>query len=956
MSIAFFGLGILSISVIVIALFLLIKGDGSREQKLMQYFLMGSLIQNVGYLLELTAPAADAAIVAVKMQYLGSLTIPISYCYFMFSYCFEKAPVKILRFLKIMDVIIMGLVFTCDSHSFYYRRIDWQQTTAGHGYLVLEYGPGYWLFMLCGTIIPYAFTLYALIRVCIKKPDYAADRKYKLILILSFLPVVVLCSYVLKLTHGYDPTPLVLGLILSSVVILIWSRKVYDFSNLASGILLDSMSDGVIAIDKHKRIISYNPAAAEIFSGLNIQTVGKHIGELDGFPQDMLGENVKKEFSLNDSFYQGHVRQIPDKYGENKGYVILILDVTETRNYIEEIKRVREQAEQANIAKSAFLANMSHEIRTPMNAIVGLSDIIMEESKGRKVYGYACDIKSSSRNLLALINDILDLSKVEAGKMELVPAEYHIKTLVNEVLNMMDIVASQRGLMLKSEYDMTIPCCYLGDEGRIKQILINILNNALKFTKQGYVKISVTGIQGDTENMERLIFRIEDTGCGIREEDIEGIFENFRQLDSKRNRSVEGTGLGLSITKHLVELMEGSIQVESVYGEGSTFIVEIPQKITNSRPLSEVPEGEIKKEEPLEPFTVKNCKVLVVDDNLINRKVARSFLQSYGLEITEAESGMEAIRLVHDTQFDIIFMDHMMPEMDGIETVQNIRNDCGEKGTLPIIIALTANAMDGVRENFLSNGFQDFITKPLDRRALHMVLQKWIPKENRTAGESWMNHFQANNDKFLEFQNIFIEGIDTDEVVEHYSGSVEEYKELLNLYCLDGKRKLNILRELWEEQDYKGYRIEVHGLKSASANVGAMRISNRAREQEKAVDRGDIIFVDSHAAKLLTEYEEQLEHIGHFLEKDRKEKNNNKTKELKIEKADLLQEVKTALDNLENFQSKECAGTIEHLLEYQLDADLETQLEKVKELLKLYEDDKAEQALRQLIEEIQKEE
>lgn len=947
--------GILSISAIITALYLLIKGDGSREQKLMQYFLMGSLIQNVGYLLELTAPTVDAAIVAVKMQYLGSLTIPISYCYFMFSYCFEKTPRKILNILKIADIIIMGLVFTCDLHPYYYRQIDWKHTTAGHGYLVLEYGPGYWLFMLCGTIIPYSFTLYALIRACIKKPDYSGDRKYKLILFLSFLPVLVLCSYILKLTRGYDPTPLVLGLILSSVVILIWSRKVYDFGNLASGTLLDSMSDGVIAIDKHKRIVSYNPAAVGIFPELNIQTIGKHIEELEGFPKNILGENVKEEFCLNGSYYQGHVRQIPDKYGENKGYVILILDVTETRNYIEEIKRVREQAEQANIAKSAFLANMSHEIRTPMNAIVGLSDIIMEESRGRKVYGYACDIKSSSRNLLALINDILDLSKVEAGKMELVLAEYHIKTLVNEVLNMMDIVASQRGLMLKSEYDMDIPCCYLGDEGRIKQILINILNNALKFTKQGHVEISVTGIPGESKDIERLIFRIEDTGCGIREEDIEGIFENFRQLDSKRSRSVEGTGLGLSITKHLVELMEGTIKVESAYGEGSTFIVEIPQKITNYKSLSEVPEGNNKKIETLEPFIVKNCKVLVVDDNMINRKVARSFLQSYGLEITEAESGMEAIKLVQETQFDIIFMDHMMPEMDGIETVQNIRNNYNDKEKFPIIIALTANAMEGVRENFLENGFQDFITKPLDRKALHMVLLKWIPQENRTTGKSWMNHFQSNNDKFLEFQNIFIEGIDTDEVVEHYSGSAEEYKELLNLYCLDGKRKLNVLRELLEEQDYKGYGIEVHGLKSASANVGAMRVSNRAREQEKAVNRGDISFVDSHASKLLTEYEEQLEHIRTYLEKDRKAE-GLKTKDHKIEKADLLHTVETALENLENFQSKECAQEIEHILEYQLNADTETKLEKIRELLKLYEDDMAEQMLRELIEEIQKEE
>lgn len=948
MSIVFLGLGVFGIGVIVFALYLLLKGDGSREQKLMQYFLMGSLIQNAGYLFELTAPTVEAAMVAVKVQYIGSLAIPISYCYFMYSYCFEKAPVKILKILKIIDAFILGLVFTCDLHTLYYKRIDWLHTPQGHGYLSLEYGPGYWVFMLCGMIIPYALSLYALICVCIKKPDYAVDRQYKLILWLSFLPVLVLCSYVMKLTLVYDPTPFVLGLVLSGVVILVWSRKVYDFSSLASGILLDSMSDGVIAIDRHERIVSYNPAAAGIFQDLNIRAVGRHIQEVDGFPQDMLGEDVIGEFALNGSFYQVHVKQILDKYGEKKGYVILILDITETKNYIEEITRVREQAEQANYAKSAFLANMSHEIRTPMNAIVGLSDIIMEGSKGRKVYEYACDIKASAHNLLALINDILDLSKVEAGKMELIATKYHVKSLVTEVLNMMDIVASQHGLMVESEYDMTIPCCYYGDESRIKQILVNLLNNALKFTKKGYVKISVSGERGETQDTERLIFRVEDTGCGIREEDIERIFENFKQLDSKRNRSAEGTGLGLSITRHLAELMHGTVKVESVYGEGSTFIVEIQQKIADARLLAEVPETEAKKEEPLEPFTVKDYKVLVVDDNLINRKVARSFLQTYGLEIVEAESGMEAIELARSTQFDIIFMDHMMPIMDGIEAVQNIRKDCGEDGRLPIIIALTANAMEGVRENFLANGFQDFITKPIDRRAMHRALLKWIPEDKRMMGGSWIDNLQSNKDVF---QKVIIEGIDTDEVTVHYSGSVEEYNELLKLYCLDGRRKLKVLQELWEEQDYEGYGIEVHALKSASANVGAMRLSSSAKEQEKAVNRGDLPFVDERAPKLLAEYDEQLRHIQDYLDKNRKEESVAVNKK-EIEQAELLQEAEAALESLENFQAKDCAHRIEEILKCRLEESTEAAFEKIKEQLTLYEDDAAEQMLRELIEQI----
>lgn len=954
MNMVFVGIEVVGICVIFIALALLNEEEDSREQRLMQYFLIGALVQNVGYMLELTAPAMEAAIVAVKVQYLGSLVIPISYCYFMYSYCYEETPKRFLRFLKIIDVCVLVLVFTCNHHSLYYRELEWLQTADGHGYLSIVYGPGYWVFMICGMAMPYAMSLYALIHVCIKKPEYAVDRRYMRILALSILPVVALCSYSMKLTYVYDLTPVVLGLVLASVVILIWSRKVYDFRSLASGVLLNNMDDGLIALDEKKRIASYNPAAANIFKDINPRAIGENIEDMDEFPKDMLDGNGKKEFCLNGHFYQSHVKQIPDRFGEKKGYVVLVLDVTETRNYIEEIKRVREQAEEANVAKSAFLANMSHEIRTPMNAIVGLSDIIMEESRGRKVYEYACDIKSSSRNLLALINDILDLSKVEAGKMNLIHTEYHVKTLVNEVLSMMDVVASQHGLLLQSEFDMSIPCRYQGDEGRLKQILINILNNAVKFTKEGHVKIYVGGVRGDGENMERLSFRIEDTGCGIRKEDIDKIFEDFKQVDSKRNRSVEGTGLGLSITKHLVALMNGTIAVDSVYGEGTTFTVEIPQLIVDERPLSEVPEAVGWREERIEPFVVHGYKVLVVDDNLINRKVARILLQSYGLDVHEADSGPAAITLVHRNFYNIIFMDHMMPGMDGIETVQIIRKECGENGSRPVVIALTANAMEGVRETFLANGFQDFVTKPLDRRPLHEALLRWIPEEDRSPSGAWIDSWSGEGNRHVEYQSILIEGIDTDEVAKRSSGSVEEYKELLNLYCLDGKRKLAYLRELWENRDYKTYGIEVHALKSASANVGAMRLSESAREQEKAVERGDETFVDSHVHQLLADYEEQLDRIRDFMERERLAGGGPAEKRT-IEKAELIGELREALNQLEDFRSKECAHIVETLLDYLLSPDTETKLREIEEQLKLYEDDAAEELLRELIEQMEKE-
>ena len=737
MNIAFLGLQVIGICAIFFALALLLSGDGSREQKMMEYFLVGALIQNIGYLLELTAPTMEAALVAVKMQHLGTMTIPICYCYFIYIYCFEEAPLKALKILGSIDVGLLMVVLTCDHHTFFYRQVEWQTTAEGHSYLVLNYGPGYAVFIICATLIPYAMSMRVLIRACARRGEDAVDRKYGLILGLALLPVIALFTYVTKLTHAYDFTPVVLGLVLACVVILVWSRRVYDFGSIASGALLNSMSDGVIALDEKRRIVNYNPAAAEIFPGLNSRAVGRNIADILEFPEPEPGEEVQHDIFIGDRYYQSHVEPVPDRFGVIKGHVVLILDMTEVRNNIEEIKRIRVQAEQANEAKSEFLANMSHEIRTPMNAIVGLSDIIMEESKGRKVYSYACDIKSASRNLLALINDILDLSKVEAGKMELVNADYHIKNVADEVINMMDGAASKRGILLKCEYDMSIPCKYYGDEGRIRQILINLLNNGLKFTKEGYVKLSVGGRPGEDADTELLHVEVRDTGCGIKEEDLGKIFENFSQVDAKRNRSVEGTGLGLSITRHLVELMRGTIRVESVYGEGTVFILDIPQKIVDRRSLTEMPKEIVRKEDEIQAFTAEDCRVLVVDDNLVNRKVARGFLRPYGFVIDEAESGQKSIECVRQTRYDIIFMDHMMPEMDGIEAVQIIRSECGENGTQPVIIALTANAMEGVREMFLKNGFQDFITKPLDKKGLNETLKKWIPEQKRKEPDTW---------------------------------------------------------------------------------------------------------------------------------------------------------------------------------------------------------------------------
>lgn len=931
----------------MIALFLLLNGEGAMEQKLLIIIMCGSLVQNVGYLLELTAPTAEVAMAAVTVEKVGSAFTPLCYCWFLYIYCYITPPKVLLRILGVISFLSLPVVFF-NWNGLFYREVRWVANADGFYHISLSYGPLYVFFLICQIATPYMLCIYTLIRAIRERSDQQVNRQYWTILAISTLPLIVLIAYVFKFVKVFDFTPVTLTVSMSMVVIVVWSRRNYDFRHLAAEKVLESMGDGVIALDDHDRLVSYNRAAANIFAHLPAHRLGENIRVVEDFREEMLNEDIPHSFSLNGQHYESHSKHIIDENGKIQGSVILILDMTDIKAYINEIKRVRRQAEKASIAKSEFLANMSHEIRTPMNAIIGLNDIIMEECGDTEIYAYANDVKSAAKNLLTIINDILDLSKVEAGKMELVNVNYYIKSMADEVIGMMDMAASQRGLILKYECDETIPCRYRGDDGRIKQILINILSNAIKFTKKGYVRTYITGKPGKDTDEELLTFCVEDTGCGIREEDLEKIFEDFRQVDSKRNRSVDGTGLGLAIVKQLVELMGGTIKVESEYGKGTMFTITIPQKIVDRRSVSEMPELPRTEQKISDMFTAPGVKVLIVDDNVINRKVARGFLKNYGFDLTEAESGPEAIELVRTAWYDIIFMDHMMPGMDGIEAAEIIRRDCGENGAAPVIIALTANAMEGMREHFLEHGFQDFIAKPLDRKELNDILLRWVPEKYRQS------EIREEECKPLNPAKFQIDGINMDAAMQYYSGDEDGFIELLEIYCMDGKRKIPLLYEL-VETDILRYQIEVHGLKSASANIGALGVSAMAREQENAAAQGDRELIGQKFPLLMAEYETLLANIGQFLEQ-RRRKNDKKEKLPCLSAQELRQQTAAALEELKHFWSQECEERVEALLTHELPEDVSERLLQIQEQLKLYEDDNAEELLSELLSILDKEE
>ena len=406
------------------------------------------------------------------------------------------------------------------------------------------------------------------------------------------------------------------------------------------------------------------------------------------------------------------------------GLCLIQIDMTA---HVESLERARS----ADRAKSNFLANMSHEIRTPMNVITGMSEFILRDSEDDNAKKHASMIKAASHSLLSIINDILDFSKIESGKMDLVNDPFMTASLVNDVATMMKVKILEKPLDFRLEIDENLPVTLLGDEGRIKQVLINLLNNAIKFTQKGYVLWRMRAEKLDSQFC-RLYVDVEDTGVGIKQEDLEKIFSDFTQVDTKRNRTEEGTGLGLAISKRLISLMEGSIHVDSVYGKGSTFSFDLILRVVDWTPMG--PMKENREEYPSDVYrpsiVAKNARVLIVDDNEMNLEVTAGILEPYGLEATCANSGEKALELFDPDKFDMVFMDHMMPGMDGVETMRKMRQLPGGKDAK--IIALTANALSGAAFEYKKLGFQDFLAKPLDPKNMDRIMRTYLPREKIT--------------------------------------------------------------------------------------------------------------------------------------------------------------------------------------------------------------------------------
>jgi signal transduction histidine kinase/DNA-binding response OmpR family regulator len=545
-------------------------------------------------------------------------------------------------------------------------------------------------------------------------------------------------------------------------------------------------------------------------------------------------------------------------------------------------------------SKSSFLARMSHEIRTPMNVIIGMSELAQREHGTPKALEYIAGIKSASASLLAIVNDILDFSKIGSGQFTLVPAPYETGSLLNDALSVVRIRLGEKPIELIISVDPSLPAALVGDATRVRQVLLNMLSNAVQYTDKGFIRFHVSWqeVPGDAA---LLTLVVADSGIGVRSENLSRLFDDFVRVDEQHNKNIKGTGLGLSITRSLCQAMGGDITVKSEYGKGSTFTATLRQPIADRRPVGALEnKAQAKREVQRISFTAPDVDILLVDDMPSNLLVAEGLLTPYKARIFTCQSGREAVDLVRSRPFDLIFMDHMMPGMDGMEATASIRG-MGKRGKMPIV-ALTANTISGMRETFLQNGFDDFLSKPIEIPKLAGIMEKWIPANKRGPAPDAASSGDTETVRLPP-----IEGVDTLTGLAQAGGVPNRYLDLLEMFCRDARTRLPLLAKTPAEEERKSFTTQVHALKSALASIGAAALSADAARLENAGRNGDIPAIDEYLPAFREDLEGLLERIGAALAQarpaaDAAEGENGEGGQPSARERELLALLKTALE------------------------------------------------------------
>lgn len=614
-------------------------------------------------------------------------------------------------------------------------------------------------------------------------------------------------------------------------------------------------------------------------------------------------------------------------------------------SYIKMIQAQRTLADElrsqqmANEAKNNFLSSMSHEIRTPINAMLGFNEMILRESKDPEITKYATNVNASGKLLLGLVNDVLDFSRIEAGKTEIIPVEYDLSSMVNDLINTAHMRMKGKNLELNTDISTEIPSILLGDEIRIKQCAINLITNAIKYTNEGSVKISIDHKKLDEEYISMRI-RVKDTGIGIRKEDMDKLFAPFERIEESRNRTIEGTGLGMNIVKQLLNLMDSKLLVSSEYGKGSEFSFSVKQKVVNWNPIGDFAatyeETLLGQDTYHESFHAPEARILVVDDTLANLTVIQGLLKQTQVQVDVAESGFEALNLVCENKYDIIFLDHRMPKMDGIETLKAMKDLEENLNKNVPVYALTANVISGAREMYFKEGFSGYLPKPVDSAKLEDAILKSLPdyKVIRPEDEDFVPAIEAEEISSEDLKAISvmsnIEGIDFEAGIKNCGGPTA-FKDVATdfAYAIDSKAKS--IEDAWKFRDFENYTTYVHGLKSSARVLGAMELSNLAAYLEQCGNNKDAHEIERRTPELLELYRKYSDYLSPLIDGNEGEE-EDESKPL-IEPEELKGALRSLREFVEGSYFDSADDVVSMMDDYRMPDDFKDTYKEIKRLL-----------------------
>lgn len=839
------------------------------------------------------------------------------------------------------------MIATVDYHHLYYKDYWLAPSKANLNGYTLEISPAPMYYVYMAFLLAEIMTTIGIIisSYCSQRSMPNKGKIHFLMIAAMLSPMLLLSLRILKILKGDDPTPL--GILLSCIFMSIAVVKygLFDPVKNAKNYIIDNLKEAVIVTDADHRFLFLNSMADKIITSINKEQGYSTDDKIYAFIQ-----GSQDFFDWKDRHYQVEETVLKDNE-LIQGYMMTIVDVTKIIEQNHLMKRLVLQTEDANRAKTNFVSNMSHEIRTPMNSIVGITEILLRSRHSPKEQEYLLNIQSSGRVLLTIINDVLDCSKMEAGKMQLFDEPYDTCSLFHDLRISMENRIGHSGLELIYDIDQDIPCKLKGDMGRIRQVIINLVNNAIKYTEKGSVRFSVHVRQKNTDKV-MLYYEVADTGIGIRKEDQKILFDAFQRMEMDRNRYVEGTGLGLTISQNLVNMMGGVIEVESEYGKGSRFFFTIEQTIIDPTPVSAVnyngQKDNVTEKEAECLFIAPEAHILLVDDNELNLVVAKELLKPLRMQIDTAENGLQAVKMVRGSQYDLVLMDHMMPVMDGIEAAKAIRALPEDKYQKLPIIALTANAMVDARKEFLNAGMNGFVAKPIDFARICNQLKLWLPKDLvRDVPKEEAKKLLADDLSDREIQPEDPQmGFSFEEGVKH-CGSKAALMKTIRIFYRTIDSKADKIEQCLKEGLISDYVVEVHALKSSALLIGAVPLSEAAKELEGYGKQGKTELLEEKTPDLLAMYRDFKDILKPYADKEeaaRQEASNGEWCQALqqihqcIEQFD-LDGVDRIMEKLEEYQIPECIReSMDQLRVYVADVSMEEIMELTDTMTELLRD------------------